>query len=88
MAVEPSTAPATSAMVVLVTSTIQAVAMAAASTGHGALALALATAPTDGPMALETTEPSTSYHHKKQPEKLPSSLPWWSQDTHCGVVLQ
>lgn len=77
MAVEPSTAPATSAMVALVTSRIQAVAMAAAFTGHGALALASATAPTDGPTALETTGPSTSYRPKKQPEKqcLPPSLP-------------
>lgn len=93
MAVEPSTAPATSAMVALVTSRIQAVAMAAAFTGPGALALASATAPTDGPTALETTGPSTSYCPKKQPEKqcLPPSLPLRLQDTdtkHCGLVLQ
>ena len=89
MAAEPCTAPATSAMVALVTSAIQAVATAAASTGHGALALASATAPTDDPMALKITGPSTSYRPKKQPEKqcLPSTLPWQPQDTDCGPAM-
>lgn len=92
MAVEPSTAPVTSVMAALVTTKIQAVAMAAASTGHGALALASATAPTDGPMALKTTGPSTSYLHKEQPEKqcLSSSLPcaWKIQTTYIDMALQ
>ncbi|KAL1789243.1 hypothetical protein HispidOSU_030388 [Sigmodon hispidus] len=92
MAVEPSIAPATSVMVVLVTSKIQAVAMAAASTGLGALALALATAPTDGPPALMTIGPSTSYLHKEQSEKqcLSSSHPYaWKMQTTCsGTTLQ
>lgn len=91
MAVEPSIAPATSAMVVWVTTKIQAVAMVAASTGHGALALASATAPTDGSMALMTTRPSTSYLLKEQPEKqcLSSSLlcNWKIQTTYSGTAL-